>query len=146
MEVVGLRGYHFDKYGEALLDDFLQDVPGVDDKVFNVGAGQLFEQANLLRRIQPDLYVGHLGGNGAASKQGFSIFPLFGQSNDYLGYQGVFEVATRVARIMRNSSFNRNLGGNTKLPYRESWYSEDPFTYIDHSALEENEAEVVANG
>lgn len=146
MEVVGLRGYHFDKYGEVLLDEFLQDVPGVDDKVFNVGAGQLFEQANLLRRLQPDLYVGHVGGNGAAAKQGFSIFPLFGQSNDYLGYQGVFEVATRVTRLMRNSSFNRNLGANAKLPYRESWYSEDPFSYIDHSALEENEAEVVANG
>lgn len=139
MEVIGLRGYHFDKYGEILLDEFLEDVPGTDNTVFNVGAGQLFEQANLLRRLQPDLYVGHLGGNGSASKQGFSIFPLFGQSNDYLGYQGVFEVATRVARIMRNSSFNRNLGGNTKLPYRESWYSQDPFTYIDHSALLEEQ-------
>lgn len=137
MEVVGLRGYHFDKYGEILLNEFMEDVPGVGDTVFNVGAGQLFEQANLLRKIKPDLYVGHLGGNGSASKQGFAIFPLFGQSNDYLGYQGVFEVATRVARIMRNPAFNRNLGANTKLPYREEWYAQDPFTYIDHSALVE---------
>lgn len=139
MDVIGLRGYHFDKYGEILLDEFLQDVPGTDDAVFNIGAGQLFEQANLLRKLKPDLYVGHLGGNGSAAKQGFAIFPLFGQSNDYLGYQGVFEVATRVARLMRNPSFNRNLGRNTVLPYRESWYSQNPFTYIDDSALREEQ-------
>lgn len=139
MEVVGLRGYHFDKYGEILLDEFLEDVPEAENTVFNIGAGQLFEQANLLRRLQPDLYVGHVGGNGSAAKQGFTIFPLFGQSNDYLGYQGVFEVASRVSRIMRNPSYNRNLAANTRLPYRESWYQQDPFHYIDDAALREEQ-------
>ncbi|MNV91363.1 hypothetical protein D3C71_1858510 [compost metagenome] len=71
--------------------------------------------------------------NGSAAKQGYAIFPLFGQSDDYLGYKGVFEVAARVSRILKNAAFNRNLGGNTKLPYRESWYEQDPFTYIDDS-------------
>ncbi|WP_040952447.1 nitrogenase component 1 [Gorillibacterium massiliense] len=143
MEVIGLRGYHFDKFGERLLDEFLEDVPEADGAVFNVGAGQLFEQANLLNRLKPDLFVGHNGCNGSAAKQGFPIFPLFGQSNDYLGYQGVFEVAARTARMVRNPAYNRNLGQNTKLPYRESWYAEEPFRYIDQSALEDEGAEPV---
>lgn len=138
MKILGLRGYHFDRFGEVLLDEFLEDVPGTDDKVFNIGPGQLFEQANLLRKIKPDLYVGHIGGNGSAAKQGLAIFPLFGQSNDYLGYQGVFEIATRVARILKNPSFNRNIGANSRLPYRESWYEEDPFSYIDDRTLLES--------
>jgi len=139
MEVIGLRGYHFDKFGEILLDEFLEDVPEAKDAAFNIGAGQVFEQANLLNRLKPDLFVGHGGCNSTASKQGFPIFPLFGQSNDYLGYQGVFEVASRVARLMRNPSYNTNLGANTKLPYRESWYEEHPFHYIDQSALLEED-------
>ncbi|WP_058302291.1 nitrogenase component 1 [Gorillibacterium timonense] len=140
MEVIGLRGYHFDKFGEILLDEFLEDVPEAKEAVFNIGAGQVFEQANLLNRLQPDLFVGHNGCNSSAAKQGFPIFPLFGQSNDYLGYQGVFEVATRVARMMRNPAYNVNLGHNTKLPYRQSWYSENPFHYIDQAALLEEDS------
>ncbi|MNC49448.1 hypothetical protein D3C75_986280 [compost metagenome] len=43
----------------------------------------------------------------------------------------MYEVASRVSRILRNHSFNRNLERHTRLPYRESWYQQDPFTYID---------------
>ncbi|MBW4080700.1 nitrogenase component 1 [Paenibacillus sp. S150] len=134
MEILGLRGYHFDKYGEHLLDEYLEDVPGSEQTIFNVGAGQVFEQANLLTKIIPDLFVGHIGVNGSAAKQGFPIFPLFGQSDDYLGYKGVYEVAARVSRILKNPAFNRNLRSNTRLPYRESWYEQDPFSYINDSA------------
>ncbi|WP_150267112.1 nitrogenase component 1 [Paenibacillus tepidiphilus] len=132
MEILGLRGYHFDKYGALLLDEYLEDVPGSEDRVFNVGAGQVFEQANLLSKIKPDLFVGHIGVNGTAAKQGYPIFPLFGQSNVYFGYKGAYEVGSRVSRILRNHSFNRNLERHTRLPYRDSWYEQDPFTYIDN--------------
>ncbi|WP_025691059.1 nitrogenase component 1 [Paenibacillus zanthoxyli] len=133
-EILGLRGYHFDKYGEILLDEYMEDVPNSEKAIFNIGSGQVFEQANLLSKITPDLFVGHIGVNGSAAKQGYPIFPLFGQSDDYLGYKGVYEVAARVSRILKNPSFNKNLGSNTRLPYRDSWYEQDPFTYIDDSA------------
>lgn len=133
IEVLGLRGYHFDKYGEHLLDEYIKELPESEKVIINIGTGQPFEQANLLANIKPDLYVGHPGGNGWASKQGVPVFPLFGQSYNYMGYQGVFEVARRVTRILKNTSYSKNISKYAELPYVEEWYKEDPFKYIVNS-------------
>lgn len=131
LEVVGMKGYHYDGFG----DDFLDDL-GLSEKVlFNVATGQPFEQANLLERLKPDIYVGHIGGNGWAAKQGIPVFPIFGQVVNYMGYNGVFELARRLTRLLKNPVFNRNIAANTRLPYFEDWYKQDPFTYIDSSAV-----------
>lgn len=130
MEVVGLKGYHYDHFAEPLLDM----IENSENIVFNVATGQPFEQANLLNRLKPDLYIGHIGTNGYTAKQGFPIYPLFGQSSIYMGYQGAYEIVRRIARLLRNPSFNRNFIGNSKLPYRDEWYEQNPFTYIDDSA------------
>ncbi|HEY9061810.1 MAG TPA: nitrogenase component 1 [Pseudobacteroides sp.] len=90
MEVTGMKGYHFDKFGNELLEE----LPGNDD---------------------------------------IPVFPIFGQTINYLGYQGVFEFARRIARLLRNPSFNENISENTRLPYHKEWYKDDPFKYIDQS-------------
>lgn len=130
LEIIGLKGYHYDHFAEPLLER----LGNSENIVFNVATGQPFEQANLLKKLKPDLYVGHTGTNGFTAKQGFPVYPLFGQSSIYMGYAGSFEIIRRISRILRNPSFNRNLEGNTTLPYFDSWYKEDPFTYIDDSA------------
>jgi len=126
-QVVGMRAYHYDQFA----DEMLEEVAESDKVPFNVATGQPFEQANLLANLKPDLYVGHVNNNGWAGKQGIPVLPIFHQSNIFLGYTGVFEFARRLARVLRNSSFNRNLGENTKLPYFENWYEKDAFSYID---------------
>lgn len=142
LDLVGMRGYHYDRFG----DDFLQDLNLDEQVIFNVATGQPFEQANLLRRLKPDIYVGHIGGNGWAAKQGIPVYPIFGQTVNYLGYNGVFELARRLVRLLKNPVFNKNLAANTRLPYFEDWYRQDPFTYIDSktaladSSLEKSEA------
>lgn len=130
MEVVGLKGYHYDHFADPLLEL----VENSESIVFNVATGQPFEQANLLRNLKPDLYVGHIGTNGYTAKQGFPIYPLFGQSSIYMGYLGAYEIIRRIARVLRNPIFNRNFIGNSKLPYYDEWYEQNPFTYIDDSA------------
>lgn len=133
-EILGMRGYHFDRYGEGLLDELLNEIPESEKAIINIGTGQPFEQANLLANLKPDVYVGHPGGNGWAAKQGIPVFPLFGQSYDYMGYLGVFEVARRITRVLRNASYSKNIAKHATLPYREEWYRQDPFVYIDESA------------
>lgn len=127
LEVVGLRAYHYDQFGDEMLgeQEIVQQIP------FNVATGQPFEQANLNANLKPDIYMGHVGTNVWAAKQGIPVLPLFQPSQLFLGYTGIFEVARRLARILRNPSFNRNLGENVKLPYFESWYEKDAFSYID---------------
>jgi len=74
--------------------------------------------------------VGHVGGNASPAKQGLPVFPVFGPGANYMGYSGIFEIARRIARIVRNPMFNRNLGTHVRLPYSDSWYREEPFSQI----------------
>ncbi|MDR1159904.1 MAG: nitrogenase, partial [Syntrophomonadaceae bacterium] len=103
--------------------------------IMNIGTGQPFEQANLLAKFKPDVFVGHPGGNGWANKQGIPVFPLFGQSFEYMGYVGVYEVGRRLTRFLKNTSYSKNLVKHSQLPYRKQWYEEDPFSYINQEVL-----------
>jgi nitrogenase molybdenum-iron protein alpha chain len=83
--------------------------------------------------LKPDVFVGHPGGNGWANKQGIPVFPLFGQTYNYMGYLGTFEVARRLNRLLKNTSYSRNVSRNVGLPYRKDWYDQDPFSYIEQA-------------
>ncbi len=125
-KIVGFKAYHFDQFIEPIFEA-LEDI---DDVVINVATNQPFEQANLINRIKPDIFVTHTGGNNISAKHGLPILPLFGPSYNYLGYSGTFEVARRLGRILRNSQFNKRLSLHTKLPFKTDWYEKDPFSYI----------------
>lgn len=129
LEVIGVRGYHYDEFADPLIES----LPNNEEIIFNVATGQPFEQANLLETLKPDLYVGHSGINGWASKQGIPVFPIFIQSVNYMGYSGTYELTRRVAKILKNPQFSKNLKNNLRLPYKEEWYKKEPFTYIDKS-------------
>lgn len=124
MEVLGVRAHHYDRYGDVLFEDLAPDLP------VNVAASQPFEQVNLLKRLKPDIYVGHLGGNVWTAKLGIPVLPIFGPNNNYMGYQGIFEVATRLHRVLRNPVYYTTLGETSSLPYKASWYEQDPFSFI----------------
>jgi len=133
MEVVGVRAHHYDTYGDVLFQDLDPDLE------VNVATSQPFEAANLVKRANPDIYVGHAGGNVTIAKLGIPVLPIFGPLNNYLGYKGTFEFAFRLARILKNPAFFRNLGRTDTLPYKKSWYSENPFKYIRQAPIDEGE-------
>lgn len=126
MQVVGIRAHHYDHFGEIVFESF----KGRSEIPINVAANQPYEQVNLLRRLKPDLYLGHGNSNVWAAKQGIPVLPIYGAVNNYLGYKGIYEVAIRLERILKNPSFFNTLGETVELPYKEDWYSKDPFTYI----------------
>jgi nitrogenase molybdenum-iron protein alpha chain len=129
MQVVGIRAHHYDQFGEIVFDHFKNR----DEVLINVAANQPYEQVNLLRRLKPDIFLGHQGSNVWAAKQGYPVLPIFGPVNSYMGYKGVFEVATRLERLLENPSFFKTLGETTTLPYKETWYGKDPFAYINQA-------------
>ena len=126
MEVICLKAHHFDQFIEPIFDA----LDNIDDVVVGVATNQPFEQVNLVKRLKPDVLITHTGGNNIAAKHGLPMFPLFGPSYNYMGYSGVFEVARRLNRILRNNQFNKNLAENTELPFKKDWYEKDPFAYI----------------
>jgi nitrogenase molybdenum-iron protein alpha chain len=128
MKVAGFKAHHYDQFAEPVFDA----LDKVDDVSFNVATNQPFEMSNILNRIKPDVLIAHVGGNNVAARHGLPLLPLFGPTYNYCGYSGVFEVARRLNKTMRNFEFNRQLSINTPQPFKKEWYEKDPFTYIKY--------------
>ncbi|WP_188400166.1 nitrogenase component 1 [Sporomusa sp. GT1] len=127
-EVVGIRAFHHDEFAEVEYEKLVrltgQEYP------LNIANCQPFEEANLLRKIQPDVFLGHMNGNSTAAKLGIPTHVIYNTGLHYVGYRGAYELARRLYRQLKNPRFNANLSRYTSLPYQESWYRQNPFKYI----------------
>ena len=129
MEVVAVRPYHYDQFGEVELDKLMATNPEIP---VNVATAQPFEEVNLIEKLKPDLFLGHMYENVWAAKSGIPVLPIFGGvGNTYGGNVGAFDIARRISRILKNPSFNRQLKENVRQPYYRDWYQAEPFQYIN---------------
>jgi nitrogenase molybdenum-iron protein alpha chain len=128
-EIVGVRTFHHDEFAESEYKKLAADG---NDFVVNIADCQPFEEANLLRRLKPDLFMGHVNGNSTAARMGIPAAAIYHVGLHFVGYRGAFEVARRLYRQLRNPAFNRRLGEHVRLRYREEWYRCDPFSHIQH--------------
>ena len=126
MEVLGIETRHHDRFSNELLESRRSN----KKMTYSVSIGQPFEKANLLNRMNPDVYIGHNGQCVQPAKQGVPVYPLFYKPNNYFGFTGVFEIARGLARMLRNRQFYDNLRDNLDLPYKAEWYEKEPFSYI----------------
>lgn len=131
MEIVAVRPFHWDRFGDAPLDALLE---GRDDVTVNVAPFQPIEAVGLIEKTGPDLYAGHSADTVWAAKSGVPVLPIWGGPNTYCGYRGVFDVARRVVRVLSNTSFNRTLARQVRQPYRAQWYEHDPMSLIVEGA------------
>lgn len=121
MKLVGIKAHNVDRFVEEVIDDM-----NAPELTVEVAAGQPAEELNLLKKLKPDLYVGHAQANGWVTKLGIPNFPLFGQAFNYMGYSGAFELARKAAKVIKNTNFVKNISSNATLPLSESWYERDP--------------------
>jgi len=136
LQVVGLRAYHHDNFGDEYYDKLVDTQQGKDFAV-DIANFQPFELTNLLKKIKPDLFIGHITDNIWAAKLGIPVVTIFRIFDYYIGYRGFYEVAKKAARVLRNPAFNINLSKNVKHPYKQEWYDENPFKYIKAGSEEE---------
>ena len=129
LEVCGIRMFHHD----AFADDEYGKLAATATQDYTIGVAncQPFEEANLLKKLKPDLFLGHVNGNGTAARLGIPTHTIYNTGLAYIGYRGAFEVARRLHRTLRNPAFNRKLSAWAELPYQEAWYGSDPFAYLD---------------
>ncbi|MDR0937179.1 MAG: nitrogenase component 1 [Oscillospiraceae bacterium] len=120
MNLVGVKPHHADRFIEEMLTDLLPR-----NLELIVAAGQPAEEINVLNKLKPDLYIGHTGSNGWVTKLGIPNFPLFGQSFNYMGYSGAWELARKAVKILKNPSFTRNIAANLSLPLSREWLEAD---------------------
>ncbi|MDR1084079.1 MAG: nitrogenase component 1 [Deltaproteobacteria bacterium] len=128
-KVLGIRSFHFDSFAEVELDKLETGA----DFVFNVANVQPFEEANLLKKLKPDIFLGHWHGNSTAARLGIPTQVIYNSGYAYMGYQGAYDLARRLHRRLANPSFYQRLAGYARLPYREQWYDKDPFSFIRES-------------
>lgn len=130
MEIVGIKSHNLDRFVQYLLDEI--DNPHLP---VEVAAGQPAEELNLLKRLKPDIYIGHIGANGWVTKLGIPNIPLFGTTINYMGYSGAYELARRAARALKNTNFSKNISQNTELPLSDEWMQTYPKKNIVRGAL-----------
>jgi nitrogenase molybdenum-iron protein alpha chain len=128
-EVVGIRSFHHDEFADVEYAKLAKEAKS--DYVVDIANVQPFEEANLLERLKPDLFLGHANGNMTAAKLGIPTHVIYNTGLAYIGYRGVYEIARRLHRQLRNPAYNRNLAANIKLPYAASWYAAEPFSYLN---------------
>lgn len=126
-EVIGIRSHHYDSLSTKLYEKLNRELPEIE---VSVAPNQAFELINIINRDKPDICLAHAGSGVWVSKLGVPALPLFGGNFNYFGYKGAYEVARRMVRLLKNSSFQYNLAQNTKLPYKKDWYDKNPFSYI----------------
>ncbi|HWR30312.1 MAG TPA: nitrogenase component 1 [Negativicutes bacterium] len=134
-DVVAVRAYHHDEFADGEYDKLAAIT--AKDFAFNIANCQPFEEANLLLREKPDVFLGHMNCNTTAAKLGTVVSPIYNAGLQFMGYQGAYQLARRLHRQLTNSRFNQKLSRWTRLPYQESWYEQNPFAYIKNAEGDE---------
>ncbi|MCX7745372.1 MAG: nitrogenase component 1 [Clostridia bacterium] len=141
MEVVGLRAYHHDHFGDEFYSKLVEAQKG-KDFIVDIANFQPFELTNILQKIKPDLFIGHVSDNLSAAKLGFPAATIFRIFDYYIGYRGFYEVAKKFTRVLKNPAFNKKLSENVSHPYKIEWYEENPFKFIKAGTNQNTEGEV----
>lgn len=132
----------------ALLEDFGMELVGLETPTYDVDAQidieylngihknfvvdianmQPFEQINLVKRLKPDVFIGV---PTWAARLGIPTTHVLDMKRPTMGYDGILYLGNKIADQVDNPGFNVKLAKHARLPYRESWYTENPFKYIE---------------
>lgn len=126
MEVVGLRNFNFDSYGNKLFEEIEEKIGDISNSI----STQPSELLNVLRRLKPDIAISHPGIGVWVTKAGIPSITLFAQRFPIFGYKGAYDLARRIERTVANPNYAKNLGKYVHLPFRAEWYDKDPYHYI----------------
>jgi nitrogenase molybdenum-iron protein alpha chain len=134
-EISGIRSFHHDEFAEVEYEKLEKIAKSRGkDFVVDIANVQPFEEANLLLKIRPDFFLGHIAGNSTAAKLGIGTHTIYNVNLAYVGYRGVYELARRAYRQLKNPAFNRNLARQVRLPYTQKWTQADPFRHIQENS------------
>ncbi len=125
MKLVGIQT---PTYEEALIENFdqLQKIHG-GDFIIDIANMQPFEQSNLVNKLKPELFIGM---SNWVAKLGIPSTHILESKRPTFGYDGLLYLARKIENAVENPSFNIKLAKHKKLPYKESWYSENVFKYF----------------
>ncbi|EKQ55514.1 MULTISPECIES: nitrogenase component 1 [unclassified Clostridium] len=126
LEILAIRAYHYDTGAQPIYDRVAEELADTPIAV----STQIFELANQVKKYNPDIIIDHVGKHGWIAKLGYPSVNLFSPARPFLGYTGEFAFVKNIAFNLENPSFSKRLSQKVKLPYKDSWYERDAFSYI----------------
>lgn len=132
MEVVGMRNFNYDTYGNQLFQELEDTLGNVPTAVSN----QSSELVNMVKKLKPDIAISHPGLGIWMNKLGVPSIALFSQRFTFFGYKGAYELARRIDRTLINRNYSKNLSRNIDLPYTDEWFEKDYDHYIINRTAE----------
>lgn len=88
------------------------------------------EQANIVRRLKPDVHVIRDATMPLSAHFGVPVVSLHDARRCAVGYEGVLSFGERMANALANPNYYRAMARESDDPYRASWYAQDPFRYL----------------
>lgn len=98
-----------------------------EDKI-HVSTGQIFEVINIVKKFNPDIYIGKAWDSIWISKLGIKAIAL--DNEELYGYEGVIKLLKQFLKVFKNNNLEIYLKENTKLPYHENWLGKSANWYI----------------
>lgn len=124
MELVGLETPTYDE--DAQID--IEYLNGIHkDYIIDVANMQPFEQINLVNRLKPDVFIGV---PSWSARLGIPTTHVLDMKRPTMGYDGILYLGNKIADQIENPGFNKKLAAHARLPYKKSWYEDDPFKFI----------------
>ncbi|MDR2753428.1 MAG: nitrogen fixation protein NifE [Oscillospiraceae bacterium] len=124
MRLLGMQTPTYDKYVQEDVEK-LNAIHG--NFVLDVANMMPFEQVNLLKKLQPDVFIGV---PVWAARLGLPTTHVLDIKRPTLGYRNLVYLGQKIAAQIENPGYNKRIAAYASLPYKESWYAEDPFKFI----------------
>lgn len=125
MKLVGIQS---PTYEDAYVEDFerLAEFHG-DEFIIDVATMQPFEQVNLVKKLKPDFFIGM---GMWVNKLGIPNTHILEPKRPTFGYRGVVYLGRKIAIALENTAWPDKMSKHRRLPYRDSWYEKDAFSYM----------------
>lgn len=125
MELVGLETPTYDQDAQDDIE-YLNSIH--KEFVVDIANMQPFEQVNLVNKLKPDCFIGV---PTWVAKLGVPTTHVLDFKRPTMGYDGIVYLGRKMADQLENPGFNKKLSQHVKLPYREAWYAENAFKFIN---------------
>jgi nitrogenase molybdenum-iron protein alpha chain len=125
MELVGLETPTYD----ADAQDDIEHLNSLHaEYVVDIANMQPFEQVNLLNKLKPDCFIGV---PEWAARLGIPTTHVLDFKRPTMGFDGIVYLGRKMADQLENPGFNKKLARHATLPYKDSWYAENAFKFIN---------------
>jgi len=123
-EVVAIKLSYIDQLHLSFVERLNTEKP---DLPILVGEGQLFEEENLIRKVNPDIYIG-TGDFAVATRNGIPVINI--NTINIIGFNGIVQLFDKISKTLSNTSFTQLIAQKESKTYTKEWIKKSTNWFI----------------